>query len=704
MGMGVAGLFVAFVFVSPSRAEEAEDGLIGIAFDAVPEGAVVRSVRSGMGADKVGLRVGDLVTSLDGEPVAETTRAAAKQFRGAIGSTLRAEVQGPLSTEKRTVEVLRGERVPAKRSPRMDPVLARFRATVRTEKKPAAARVATEALIAAQFTGMSPSEAVGTALSRAARKQPKVARAVLELLSEVAKEDGAFRQRIGDAWFVLGEYALAAAELAKGAELLGADIRGDEFRGNAGSDHRKRELLVNSLWDTGDKDAAIAQANELAALRDIPGLWGHVGIPSPKPRVPMMARLPPVPDYSTTLLDGAAWSSDEQEDKIVLLAFWATWCGPCKREMPELAEMWEGLHGKPFSLIAVSVDEGSSDKVAKTAKKWGMPFSVAHDRKLGQRFEVSGLPAIRLLGPDGAMRFSGSGYSTDGVEKLSKRVEKLLEEMAGGEGGDGQRVGDVWTRGTAELTGFTVVSGAISVGAGDDQVVVGAKGAAPIVLPIVGGEVGTERERDVSTKWSGIAGEVRWFDGAVGAHRERLWIRAFDPSGDQRWFRTLPSPLVQMVVSGDLLWVAMDKGLVALDTQGVVVAQHDVDAVDIAAADDGGVWAVDGQTRYLVKTSGVVSSDAAPGGQVVDGGGTWGREGFTQLVQGRFGPEGALRKVVVREDETVIGLDGAGTPAFHLKLEADPVVAVIDVDGDGRDELLVTIARHGVATLKLELP
>jgi hypothetical protein len=53
MGMGVAGLFVAFVFASPSRGEEAKDGLIGIAFDTVPEGAVVRSVYPGMGADKV---------------------------------------------------------------------------------------------------------------------------------------------------------------------------------------------------------------------------------------------------------------------------------------------------------------------------------------------------------------------------------------------------------------------------------------------------------------------------------------------------------------------------------------------------------------------------------------------------------------------------------------------------------------------------
>jgi thiol-disulfide isomerase/thioredoxin len=704
MGMAVAGLIIGFALVAPSHAEEAKDGQVGVRFDAVPEGVVVRSIRPGMGAEQAGLRVGDLVVAVDGDPVDEDIKAAGRQFRGPIGSTVRFKLRSALATDEREVEVTRNKRVSIHRSDRMDPILARFAAAVRTEKKPSKAREATAALIAHGFGGKRAGKAVGTALARAAAKQPKVARAAIDLLLDQALDDGELRFRIGEALFILEDFAGAVKAFDQAGALQGADVRGDGFTGHVGSDHRRLELLINSLWDTGEKDRARALAAELSRVRDIPGLWRHLGIDSPSPRAPMMARLPPVAPFKTDLLSGGNWSSAAHGNKVVLLAFWATWCGPCKREMPELAEMWESHHGQPFELVAVSVDEGSSDKVNKTSKKWGMPFPVAHDRALGRQFEVTGLPAIRLLGGDGSLRFSGSGYSPDGVAKISRRVDRLLEDLATGAEGEGQRVGDAWTTGTAVLTGFSVVNGALSIAGGPQKVIVGAKGAAPVVLEVADNTVGQELERDVSTKWRGIAGQVVWLDGAVGSQPGSLWIRAFGADGDARWFHTLPSPLVRMAVSGDRLWVAMEKGLVALDVSGTVVASFDIDGANISGAADGGIWAVDGKTRYRVTVDGIASSDPALDGVVVDGTGTWARGGVVQLIEGRFGPDGSSRKIAVRKDDVVIGLDGTGQPAFAMQLDADPEVAAIDVDGDGRDELLVTIRRHGVATIQLEIP
>ncbi len=704
MGMACAGLIFALALASPSFAEEAEEGMVGIAFQALPEGAVVKSVRPSMGAEKAGVRVGDLVIAIDGESVAAKRKDATRQFRGPVGTSVRLTIQGPLNGAEREVEVERSKRVSIHRSDRMDPALARFRAAVRTEKSVAKAKEATEALVAAGFAGMSANEAVGTALSRAAKKQPKVARAALSILEKQALDDGKFRYRIGEAYYLLKDYAAAAVEFARSGELRGGDLVGSDYTTSVGTDVRRREMLVKSLVENGQMDEARKAAVALAPMRDIPQMWADVGLDSPAPRSPMTAHLPPMPSFETSLLEGGTWSSEEHSGKVVLLAFWATWCGPCKREMPELSEMWESLHDKPFELMAVSVDEGSSDKVSKTAKKWKMPFPVAHDRELGRKFDVSGLPAIRLLGPDGSMRFSGSGYSPTGVEKIHKRIDALLEELAAGDKGDGQRVGEVWTSGTTKLTGFSMVNGALSVAAAPNRVLVGTKGSAPVALSVVDGVLDQEQERDVSTQWTGLDGQVIWFDGAVGAKPGGLWLRAFDPEGTQRWLSTLPSPLVRLAVSGTHLWLAMEEGLAVVDGTGKVVASHDINAHDIADAGDGSIWAVDGTTRYRVTIDGISASDAAPDSAAVDGAGAWGRKGVRQLIEGRFGPSGALRKIAVRRGDVLTGLDGEGKIAFTMNLEADPVIAASDLNGDGQDELLVTIQRHGVITVQLEIP
>jgi len=704
MGIGGTGLIIALAWGLPARAEEAKDGQIGVKFDLVAEGAVIQRVRPGMGAEQAGIRVGDLVTDVNGSPIEDRLKDAGRQIRGPVGSTVQLTVRGPFGGAEREVDVERSKRVAIHRSDRMDPALARFRAALRTGRNVHDARDATQGLIAAGFSGKTAGAAVGSALLRAARKHPRIARTAIELLQDQAPGDGQLRYRIGEALFAMDDFEGAVKALDQAGEAWGADVRGEAWTGWVGTDSRRLELLANSLWDIDQQDRARTVAAELGLTLDVPGLWDRLGMENPAPRVPMLAHLPPVDAFKTDLLGGGTWALEEQGDKVVLLAFWATWCGPCRREMPELAEMWEALHDRPFEMVAVSVDEAGTDKVRKTAEKWKLPFPVAHDRALGRAFEVTGLPAIRLLGGDGSLRFAGSGYSSTGVAKLAERVDKLMAEVEAGALSEGQRVGDVWTTGTAELTGFSVVNGALSVAAGPDRVVVGARGAAPVVLPVVDGAVGAELERDVSTLWRRISGRVVWFDGAVGGHPGGLWLRAFDPEGDIRWFETLSSPMVDFAVSGDHLWVAMQEGLAVLNAEGKVLATHDLSALDIASAGDGAVWVVDGKTRYRVTVEGIASSDGAADSAAIDESGTWARAGVVEMVQGRFGPEGDLRRVAVRKDDVIVGLDGEGRPAFSLKIDAAPGIAVIDLDGDGRDELLVTIRRHGVATVKLEIP
>jgi ABC-type uncharacterized transport system ATPase subunit len=74
------------------------------------------------------------------------------------------------------------------------------------------------------------------------------------------------------------------------------------------------------------------------------------------------------------------------------------------------------------------------------------------------------------------------------------------------------------------------------------------------------------------------------------------------------------------------------------------------------------------------------------------------------LVSGRFGPGGAPRVVATRTDHRLIGLDGAGAPAFSLELRQTARLAAADLDGDGQDELIAVIRGVGVARIHLRLP
>ena len=92
--------------------------------------------------------------------------------------------------------------------------------------------------------------------------------------------------------------------------------------------------------------------------------------------------------------------------------------------------------------------------------------------------------------------------------------------------------------------------------------------------------------------------------------------------------------------------------------------------------------------------------------KVVAEDGSWARAGLADLIVGSFGPDGASRWIGVRSDKTIVGLAGDGSAALVIELEADetPGIAATDLDGDGKDELLVSVRERGVATIQLEMP
>ena len=131
-----------------------------------------------------------------------------------------------------------------------------------------------------------------------------------------------------------------------------------------------------------------------------------------------------IPSFEVALLDGSGKVSDKSMlGKYYMIDFWATWCGPCVREMPAIHKAYERFKGrKGFEIVSLSMD-ASQDAIAPfRTKKWKMPWIHAFipgvfEAELAKKFEVAGIPKPVLVGPDGKVVAMQEALRGDNLEK-----------------------------------------------------------------------------------------------------------------------------------------------------------------------------------------------------------------------------------------------------------------------------------------------
>jgi thiol-disulfide isomerase/thioredoxin len=119
------------------------------------------------------------------------------------------------------------------------------------------------------------------------------------------------------------------------------------------------------------------------------------------------------PAFTLKTLDGKTLTRDGFKGKVVLLDFWATWCIPCRKALPELKDLQAKHAGKPLVIVSVSVDETSKD-VEEFVRGNGMSWPQAWDRGMQVTagvFRVDNFPSYVVLGADGRILYRQHGWA-----------------------------------------------------------------------------------------------------------------------------------------------------------------------------------------------------------------------------------------------------------------------------------------------------
>lgn len=138
------------------------------------------------------------------------------------------------------------------------------------------------------------------------------------------------------------------------------------------------------------------------------------------------------PNFTLKTLDGKSFTlqNNFKQGKVVLLDIWATWCPPCRAEIPYLVDLNKKYKGKSVVFVGVAIDQSKSD-VSDFAKKNKINYTVCSDPNgatVGEKYQVRGIPATYIIDKKGVVRFVHSGFGGKSeIDKMDKEIASLLK-------------------------------------------------------------------------------------------------------------------------------------------------------------------------------------------------------------------------------------------------------------------------------------
>jgi len=135
------------------------------------------------------------------------------------------------------------------------------------------------------------------------------------------------------------------------------------------------------------------------------------------------------PNFTLKSNSGKNIKLSELRGQVVLINFWASWCGPCRQEMPELNKLYSKYKKLGFTILGVNVEEDNTDalKIIKN-DKISFPILFDSENKVSRLYNVTGMPTTVLIARDGTMRYLHRAYKPGDINKYKKWVKELIRE------------------------------------------------------------------------------------------------------------------------------------------------------------------------------------------------------------------------------------------------------------------------------------
>jgi cytochrome c biogenesis protein CcmG, thiol:disulfide interchange protein DsbE len=117
------------------------------------------------------------------------------------------------------------------------------------------------------------------------------------------------------------------------------------------------------------------------------------------------------PDFTLPDLEGRSVRLEALRGRVVAVNFWASWCGPCRAEIPELSRVYAAHKDKCFVMLGIAEESGGRDDVAESARRFGIDYPVLLDDegRIGEAFKIPGYPRTYLIDHEGKVRHTFSG-------------------------------------------------------------------------------------------------------------------------------------------------------------------------------------------------------------------------------------------------------------------------------------------------------
>lgn len=474
----------------------------------------------------------------------------------------------------------------------------------------------------------------------------------------------------------LGRASKAAQSVPSGILLQGKDAR-TLATGRMDTLHLLRAAALHELDRDDEAKQALAKTVGFVSDTKLRELYDQtkkdLGMQSKSARM-VTAQAELAQDFSLEDLSGNQVKLSDYRGKVVLLTFWATWCGPCKKEMPVLQKFLAANRDKGVEVLAINTEGyASRSKIKPFLEKEGLDLKVVFkdDEQLSS-YSYAAIPALYVIDREGRVAHARTGYDTDLQNKLDHEIAELIAD----DSKDSER--DLFSVELAPA-GFDVqwkrtVSGnlnAITIASGSD----GKQGE----LAIVG--------RDGLTRWTASGdnlGSTPLSGWTMGAHAADL-----DGDGRTEWVLAGWQSLKVVDSQGEIYWdyktnrMADVKGIADLDGDGYS---------EIVLQDEDKVLAMKAIPEARWKTDAVegLESVATAGSDVlvqVDG----------EVL--RYGADGKTKGDPTKAPEGMqtggaAMIEGTPVPVFQGRWDDAPVTDV-DIDGDGKNDIVV-LGRGGV--------